>query len=304
MARAGDAPDPARARRGARAPPGDLRLRHRLSDSRRHCAPRLHPCHGSGRRRMSRPSATSSPGGASASLNLGTGQGRFGAGRSSAPWRRSPAGRCRCERSRAVLAIPLPSSPIRVRPGKCSSGARAPTSPRWSRMPGAGIGSSTAGMPDASALRRATDDRLSSRRQAGPLWRRFDPVAMSDWTTTCVAQPFPEPSTSPGERDCGHVTARAREPHDRSSLRPTLSRPVPGHPDRPGARWGQCHRHRARCSRDCRRSNVAKAILVGVVAATVLRILFAAMRDLAARHHRPAARRRRPAPLGMLEDVA
>jgi hypothetical protein len=47
-----------------------------------------------------------------------------------------------------------------------------------------------------------------------------------------------------------------------------------------------------------------KAILVGIIAATVLRIGFAAAIDPAAADPRPAAGRRHPAALGVLEDVA
>ena len=47
-----------------------------------------------------------------------------------------------------------------------------------------------------------------------------------------------------------------------------------------------------------------KAILIGIIAATVLRIVFALPHHPASPDRRPAARRRHPAALGVLEDVA
>ncbi len=47
-----------------------------------------------------------------------------------------------------------------------------------------------------------------------------------------------------------------------------------------------------------------KAILIGIVAATVLRIVFARRDHPASADRRPAARRRHPAAVGVLEDVA
>ena len=47
-----------------------------------------------------------------------------------------------------------------------------------------------------------------------------------------------------------------------------------------------------------------KAILVGIIAATVLRIFFATHHDATACHHGPAAGRGHPVALGLLEDVA
>ena len=46
-----------------------------------------------------------------------------------------------------------------------------------------------------------------------------------------------------------------------------------------------------------------KAILIGIVAATVMRIGFALITTQLLQHHRPAARRRPAAALGLLEDV-
>ena len=47
-----------------------------------------------------------------------------------------------------------------------------------------------------------------------------------------------------------------------------------------------------------------KAILVGIIAATVLRIILRAAYRAASRDHRSAPRRRHPAAVGLLEDVA